>query len=319
MNTIPSTFNEHQIQQTILGGTRPVPNVKLPLGVILLSTGNGGHYRGKLLEKLIQNGFSSIVCIEKSSENYNLEEYVKAYPCVRFIIPHEEVSVGDMINMGMSETSEDNVLVINDSIHVSFPILSNNIFEKYITGKNLCVAPRLLDMQRQFIPIRITPIVEDNTLKTVSSSSIAEKSPTLYPFDFIGIYNRQRFIRIGGFDSTIKTSYWQNLDFSVRAWLWGESIIIVPAFQLAYDDAVPVEDSTPDTSQLRFYLKNCAPKYSGEKSYIPISRFFNYMKKSGNGFSDAYKQFREARHWVEKNRYCFVQDVSTLINTWEVK
>ncbi|MBR5867297.1 MAG: hypothetical protein IKZ04_05245, partial [Spirochaetaceae bacterium] len=82
MNTIPSTFNEHQIQQTILGGTRPVPNVKLPLGVILLSTGNGGHYRGKLLEKLIQNGFSSIVCIEKSSENYNLEEYVKAYPCV---------------------------------------------------------------------------------------------------------------------------------------------------------------------------------------------------------------------------------------------
>lgn len=316
MSTIPSTFNEYQIQQTILGGTSPVPNVKLPLDVILLSTGNGGHYRGKLLEKLIQNGFSSIISIEKNTENYNVEDYVKLYPCVRFVIPQEEVSVGDMINIGMNEATQENVLVINDSIHIDAPMLSINMLERYVTGNEICVAPRLSDYHRQYIPVKSTPIVEDNTLKTIASTSVSEKSSTLYPFDFIGIYNRQRFIRIGGFDSTIKTPYWQNLDFSVRAWLWGEKIVIVPLFQLSYDDDIPIEDSTPDLSQLRFYLKNCAPKYANDRCYIPISRFFNYMKKAGTGFSDTRHHFLEARRWVEKNKYYFVQDVFMLINSW---
>ena len=69
MNTIPLTFNERQLHRTVLSGNESVPVVKLPLGVLLLNTGSGGLYRVKLLENLIKNGFSSIVSVEKSSEN----------------------------------------------------------------------------------------------------------------------------------------------------------------------------------------------------------------------------------------------------------
>ncbi len=316
MSIIPSTFNEHQIQQTVLGGTEPIPNIKLPVAVILLNTGTGGLYRTKLIERLIKNGFSSIVSIDKTAENYNVEDFARMFPCVRFVVPHENVSIGDMINIGMAELEEDYVLVINDSIHVGSSMLSGNVLDRYIAEENLCVVPRLVDAQRQPLPVRFTPMVESNTLKPISSSLISERIPTLYPFDFVGIYNRQRFVKLGGYDYTITSPYWQNLDFSVRSWLWGESIVMSPLFQLAYDDSVPVEDSTPDKSQLRFYLKNCAPKFSADRCYIPISRFFSYKKQSGRSFADARRDFKVARNWVEKNRYNFTKDIYMLIDSW---
>lgn len=316
MSTIPSIFNERHIQRAVLGGAESVPSIKMPLGVILLNTGAGGFYRTKLLENLVRNGFSSIISIDKTAENYNVEDFSRLFPCVKFIVPHETVSIGDMINIGMGETDAENVLVVNDSIHIGASLISMNALERYVTGEYACVVPRLVNAQRQPLPVRFTPVVENYALKPLASSIVGERCNTLYPFDFVGIYNRERFIQLGGFDYTITSSYWQNLDFSVRAWLWGEKIVMTPLFQLAYDDSVPVEDSTPDYSQLRFFLKNCAPKYAGDRCYIPISRFFQYKKRSASGFSEARRHFMEARHWVEDNRYRFRQDVTMLINSW---
>lgn len=316
MNTIPSTFNEYQIQYTVLGGTEDVPSVKLPIAVILLNTGIGGLYRAKILDNLIKNGFCSIVSIDKTDDNYNIEDFARLSPCVKFIVPHTPVSVGDMINLGMAEVEAENVLVINDSIHINSMLISHNIIEKYVNGKNVCLVPRLVNAQRQQLPVRFSPIVENAVLKAMPSALISDGVPTLYPFDFVGIYNKERFIKLGGFDHTITTPYWQKMDFFVRAWLWGDSVLMTPLFQLAYDDVVSVENSTPDKSHLRFFLKNCAPKFAGNRCYIPISKFFQYKNRSGSTFSEAYKHFREARRWVEKNKYRFKQDVSMLLTSW---
>ncbi|MBO5235668.1 MAG: hypothetical protein J6B32_00950 [Spirochaetaceae bacterium] len=316
MNTIPLTFNQRQIQCTVLGGTKEIPSVRLPISVILLNIRSSGAYKVKLLENLVNNGFESIVSIDKTGENYNVEDFTHQFPYIKFIVPQEQCSIGDMINLGMSEVSSENVLVINDSIHISNSIISLNVIEHYVTGENLCITPRLVNSFRQALPVRSIPSVENNSFKPLSCPVIGDLNHNLYPFDFIGIYNRKKFIRLGGYDYTITTPYWQNLDFSLRAWLWGETIVLSPVFQLAYDDIIPVEDSTADQHQLRFFLKNCAPKYSVDRCYIPISRFFNYKKRANSSFSDTYKNFKEARHWVEQNKYRFKKDISMLINTW---
>jgi len=317
MNTIPLIFNEKQVQYTVLSGTEDIPVVKTPLGVIILNNGSAGSYRIKILENLIKNGFSSIVSIERSAENYNLEELTQKFPCVKFLVPLEKVSIGDMINMGMKEIDTESVLVLNDSILISQNLFSNIILERVLAEKKLCVIPRLVNSQRQILPIRFSPVIEKSTFKVMSSSVISDKCPTLYPFDFIGIYNRNRFMHIGGFDYTITSPYWQNLDFFVRAWLWGEKIVISPMLQLAYDDNVPIMDSTPDKSQLRFFLKNCAPKFTNDHCYIPISKFFQYKKRSISSFSEAIKYFSDARKWVEINKYRFQKDITMLIQEWE--
>ena len=51
-----------------------------------------------------------------------------------------------------------------------------------------------------------------------------EGEPTLFPFDFCGIYNREKFAQSGGFDPAIANPYWQKLDFGVRCFLWGEHL-----------------------------------------------------------------------------------------------
>ncbi|MBP3417341.1 MAG: hypothetical protein J6K76_08225 [Spirochaetaceae bacterium] len=319
MNTIPSIFNEYQVPLTILNGNETISNPRLPIAVILLNIGSGGLYRNKILENLVKSGFSSIVSIDKNLGNYNVEEMLRNYPSVKFIIPRDTVSVGDMINIGMGEITEDYALVINDSIHVTSTLLSANVIERYIIQDYFCIAPKLVDYQRRPLPVRFTPAIEHYNLKPQFSDVISDKSTTLYPFDFVGIYNREKFIRFGGYDYTITSPYWQNLDFSLRAWLWGEEIIMTPLFQLAYEGEIPVPDTTPDHTQLRFYLKNGAPRYVENRCYIPISQFINYSRRAKLPLGLAYKEFMEARRWVAKNKYAFQQDLNMLIDKWGEK
>ena len=68
MNTIPLIFNERQINRTILGGRESPPDVKLPLGVLLLN-GKGSQFRSAVLERLLKMGFEQIVSLEKNHEN----------------------------------------------------------------------------------------------------------------------------------------------------------------------------------------------------------------------------------------------------------
>lgn len=316
MNTIPSIFNEYQVPLTILNGNETISNPRLPIAVILLNVGSGGLYRNKILENLVKSGFSSIVSIDKNLGNYNVEEMLRNYPSVKFIIPRDTVSVGDMINIAMGEITEDYALVINDSIHVTSTLLSANVIERYIIQDYFCIAPKLVDYQRRPLPVRFTPAIEHYSLKPQFSDVISDKSTTLYPFDFVGIYNREKFIRFGGYDYTITSPYWQNLDFSLRAWLWGEEIIMTPLFQLAYEGEIPVPDTTPDHTQLRFYLKNGAPRYVENRCYIPISQFISYSRRAKLPLTLAYKEFVEARRWVAKNKYAFQQDLNMLIDKW---
>ena len=69
--------------------------------------------------------------------------------------------------------------------------------------------------------------------------------------------------------------------------------------------------------QLRFYLKNIAPVFSTDHAYIPISRVFSYIQKSSLDIFSAIDDFKDARKWVEKNKYRFKMDIPYLVNNWE--
>ncbi|AEE17259.1 hypothetical protein [Treponema brennaborense] len=326
MNTIPLIFNERQVRRTVLGGaedaaaanlTGDASQIRLPLSVILLNSSSGSHYRGRILETLVRLGFASIVSIENSADNYNIEDLAQRFPSVKFIVPLEPVTVGDMINIGMGELDGGYVLVIRDTVRLSSSLITPHLARRLVSSDVLCVAPRLMTPRLQPLPVKFSPSVENGVFKPLSSASITEKSRTLYPFDFMGLYHHEKFVRLGGYDYTIRSPYWQNLDFSVRAWLWGEQLLVSPVFQIAYDDEIPVEDATPDQYQLRFFLKNLAPRLKTDYGYIPISKFFGYQRRSSFGFADSYRQFTDARRWVSHNKYRFQMDMNTLIRTWE--
>lgn len=314
MNSIPTIFNQRLVNCTILGGKKAT-NAKMSVSVILINS-QGSHLRIQNLEALERCGFEKIISIEPNIDNYNFDEFVKKFPQVKFIIPQEKVTDGDLINIGMGEVSSEYVLVLRDTLAISSFLLTSNAAQKLMSKKHFCYVPRIFIDKTHPFPINFIPNVHKGQLKVETIEQILDGVPTLYPFDCIGLYNRQKFIQLGGYDYTIESPYWQNLDLAVRAWLWGEQIKITTTFGLSYLEDVPVEDAAGNLSQFRFFLKNLAPVFKNDHGEIPVSVFFRMIRRSPCGLVETYNQFKDARNWVEKNQYRFRKDASSLIADW---
>ena len=318
MNPIPSIFNEHQINITVLGGKEIVPNIRMNICVLVVNKG-WSSYRNKMIENFIRCGFSEIISIESDSENYSIEDFSRKFPFVKMIIPQESASEGDLINIGIGEANSEYVLVLRDAIDFSSDILSPTLAAKLTENGTFAITPRLLGRDNLSFPVLFSPSIKRASLNVLSTSIVSDGSPNLFPFDNIALYNRKKFMDLGGFDYTILSDYWQNLDFAFRAWLWGEEIKFSTAFSLSYSGEVPVLETGASQFSNRFYLKNLVPridKKHADHGEIPISSFFAFWGSSSCGFFEALSRFKEAREWVEQNKYRFKRDALDLVENW---
>ncbi len=317
MNGIPLTFSEHQINRTVLGGHINENPSALNISVILLNN-SGSHFKLHVFENLIQCNFQSIVSVEHDSSNFT-DDTSKKYPMVKFIIPQEKTSDGELINLAMSEVHSDYVLVIRDSLSIPANFIPSHLAERLTADSCYCIVPRLLDKNKAGLPCAFSPSAEYTHFVVDSSSEIANGKKTLYPFDYIALYNRKKFIELGGFDWTIKSPYWQNLDLALRSWLWGEETKLTSLLQFSYLDESPVNDTTYNLDYLRCYLKNELPKIKMEQGYIKRTSFAGFFFHSSCGYLEARRQFNAARKWVEENKFRFKMDLQTFIQNWSKK
>lgn len=315
MNSIPSTFNEYEINRTVLWGRGENTDFQLDITAILLNR-SGSHLKTQIFDSLIQCGFRSIVSVEPDSESFNIEEISRRYPSVKFIIPREAASEGALINACISEFDSKYFIVLRDCFNIPKGFLTKNLAENILKDNNFCVVPRLIDKNGISIIVNFVPEARKGKFLIKPEQSVADGISTLYPFDFAGIYNREKFINLGGFDYTISSSYWQNADLSLRAWLWGERISITTKFQISYTEDVPVENSVPDISYVRFYLKNVLPKFRDDHGSVSSLAFPGFYVKSKCGIFEALAQFKDAAQWIKKNQFRFKKDMQYLIENW---
>jgi len=305
-------------------------------GLSALVLNRGGRYpRYSFFEELEKAGFDYILSMEGSSSRYDLEALAGDFPFVRFILLKEPVSPGEEINIAATELSSPLLFVLWSDLKIvrsgEAGRMAERLFceEAHSQGeesrspyKRLCTVPLIQDSMQETMPTLITPalISEKKTvrsIKTIPFFSRDEGVPSLYPFDGVGIYDRERFIRLGGFDSSIKSFHWQLLDFGFRSSLWGEKIASTRFIKLKYDGSIPKKDSTAEDGYKRFFLKNMAPVFRGDYAHIPLRRFPWYWLKMGNDMFSAWKEFSAAREWVKTNRYRFTSDARTVVERWE--
>ena len=103
----------------------------------------------------------------------------------------------------------------------------------------------------------------------------------------------------------------------MRSWLWGEKIRLTSKLQFNYLEEPPVEDRTYTMSYLRYYLKNELPRIKLGEGYIKNSAFISFLFRSSCGYLEARRQFKEAKLWVEKNKFKFTIDLQNLIENWD--
>jgi len=153
-------------------------------------------------------------------------------------------------------------------------------------------------------------------IKSILFTPNGEAVPSLYPFDGIGIYDRERFIRVGGYDNTLTSTHWQLMDFGFRSHLWGEEIFLSQQLKLSYDGTASCEDNTAEDSYRRFYFKNLAPVFRGDYAHLPLRRFLRYMLSPHSDLNTAWEDFSESRRWVNTNRFRWRCDPETLTGRW---
>lgn len=315
MNSIPTTFNEHQITRTVIGGQPNTNPEALNISVILLNS-SGSHFKVHVFENLLQCNFQSIISIEHDPTNTTIDEMSKKFPSVKFIVPLEKTTDGELINIAMAEVNTEYVLVLRDTLYIPSGFILQHLATRLTQTGSYCIVPRLSDKNKNGLPCTFIPSAERTHFVIENNSQMADGMKTLYPFDYVALYNREKFIQLGGFDWTINSSYWQNLDLALRSWLWGEETRLTSVLQFSYIDEPPVEDHSINIDYLRFYLKNELPKIKMEQGYIKNSSFLIFAARSSCGFLEAKRQFKAARAWVNRNKYNFKMDLQTFIQNW---
>ncbi len=319
MSTIPTTFRRPRIPYTIVGGARGTESGAPFAGVTLCLLNRGGRlYRPELYADMVNLGFAEIVSIEGPSDSYDIENLSLKFPSIRFLLLHDKATPGEMVNIGIDEARENYVLVIWNDMRIAPASLSFKLLERSASLKALCVVPILQNHRNETIPSIQAPAFYGRHLKMVPMAPSADGVVSLFPFDFCGLYDKERFILSGGFDHSLENPYWQKMDFGFRSFMWGERILCNTALRFTYISEPAHEDTTPDESYRIFFLKNLAVRHAGDAGVIPGRLFLSYYMKSGVGFPTALREFKEVREWVRINTYRFRQDARGVTELWEI-
>ncbi len=317
MSTTPSTTERPaRIPYTVLGGPRRDKVRRYPFPLTVLVLGRGDRlFRSALLRDLEERHLGEILWVEGIEPSADVETLAYDFPGVRFLLLKAPCTLGEWINIGVGESAAPLVLVLwSDTRLTSLP---PDLLGTLGKSPVLCTVPTARNARREPIPSWQSPLGRRRRLTLAFHAPRKSGERTLYPFDYCGIYDREKFAQSGGYDPGISNPYWQKLDFGFRSVLWGERVEGSTDFCLTYTGAPPEEDTTPDAGYKLFWLKNVAVRISGDAGVLPTWRAVEYMARSDTGPFAALREFRAVRSWVRTHRYRFRRDARELVERWE--
>lgn len=218
--------------------------------------------------------FSIHVTLNNDKEK--LETLKKLHPDITYLVFNRPVSMGARINAMATECYSTYFLVVRSDAQLLrfdggalIDILQNN-------SQTCVISPVLRNQQDEIIPTLRVPVYSTRReLKTecyppAGSFDSAEVYDTLYPFWGLGLYKRAVFQRLRGMDEQISSSYWQALDFGVRSWLFGFSVMATDCLQLKFCGKLHIsEDLTEEGTQMeRCYAKVLGVRQIDGRNYL---------------------------------------------------
>ena len=320
MNTIPTIFNEKITPYTVIGGRERIAST----GISAVILNRPGYVRRSFFSEMEKTGFDNVISIEAGKSIYNIEELSKRFPFVRYILPEKEINLGEQINLAASEVQNPLFFVLRSDMKIITGGTARRIAERLnivIDEKNeykrLCTVPVIMNSNFVTFPSLSAPVTHRKKVQSVFIEPRNDGDLSLYPFNGIGIYDKQRFIDLGGYDVSIKKTYWQLLDFGFRSHLWGEEIALDLSLKLSYDSELPIEEQSIDENYRRFCLKNLTHVLRGDHAHLPVYRFFPFAHNSGEPLFSVWKEFKECRKWINNNKDRFKFDARGVTAKWD--
>ena len=275
-------------------------------------------FRRDFFEELCRLGALEVISLESAPCPYDVEALSRRHGKLRFLIFPEAVNIGARIDAAFREAVGEHVFVLWGDMKVNAAGISSRVFAKVTERGRLCTVPAFRDGDGGILPTVLGPLPGPGGTFDVQPSAAGSGEPaTLAPWDYAGLYRKDKHLALGGFDHKIEESWWQKLDYGMRAWLWGEEIRVHSALRIGYLDEPPAEDASFGPGYRRFFLKNVAVRRPGDAGSLPRSRWRSYRRSSGESSGATREVWREIRAWVHENRYRFARDAAYLTETWE--
>lgn len=315
MNTTAIT-SDHSPGYTVVSAGESERSAFEGITIVLLSRG-GRPFRKDQINKLSRLKVREILSIENPGTD--IENLTSSIPELKCILMPEKVTAGEQINIALRESSGSHVLVMWDDMDLQIIGKAGRLFAMAAEKNVLCSIPVLMNSKKESIPIRLAPVFSGHRLEVVPLGTVKDETPTLYPFDYCGIYHRNKFLLSEGYDPEIKSPYWQKMDFGFRAFLWGESIQCFTGIKIAYQNEIPNDNTTIEESYRRFFLKNLALHFKGDSCKLSLNSIIRFHLQSGMSVFNSITDYQNARNWVLKNKYRFKMDPYSLTELWELK
>jgi hypothetical protein len=315
MSTTPTTPEGALLSYTVVGGARQDRILASPHRASLLLLNRGPRFeRDEALAEAEALAVGEVISVERAS--IEVDTLSREHPDVRFLLVPDFSSVGELIDIGVAEARGRHVVVLWSDMRLESPAAFARELDAAEASGAACVAPELLGPDGAAVPCVSSPALAGSKLTVKRAAAGEADSPTLYPFDYCGVYRKDRFLALGGFDVGVSSPYWQKLHFGLLAHLWGETIVVRRGFRLAYRGEMAPEDTTPDAAYRRFYLRTAAVRLRAERAYLPVSRFLPFAFRSGATVGTALAEFREARRWVGEHGRQYRHDLGGLVELW---
>jgi hypothetical protein len=317
MNTTPITFERNDIEYTLIGGPEKTSRPLEPEGFSVLLLPRGGKpFRKELFSELFKLNCREIISVEKGSESVKPDDFCPSSTGMHVLRFKGDVTPGDIINIGIKEAVGKFVFVLWSDMIIPSGKISSRVFEKIDERDHFCTVPVFMEDEK-VLPTCSAPLLnKQRDLEVIFHDCTDEENHTLFPSDYCGIYQREKFIALGGFDSKISNPYWQLMDLGFRVALWGDSIPFQEALKISYQGDAPTLDITADRDYGHFFMKTQAIVVKNGSGRLPGYRLFSLLAKSrGNGM-EVYREFSLIRSWVRQNRKRFKIDVFSLLTGW---
>lgn len=287
--------------------------------ICLLVLHRGGRIdREGLFRELSARHNGEIISLESTEHSYDVERLAQRHAKVRFILPSIAMSIGAQINIGIQESQSPYVYVIWNDMRMAE--ISERAQARVLSEAVLCTAPYIRNDRSQVIPTLMTPALEARgNLRVLPQAPYSEQAATLFPYDYVGVYSRRRFLDVLGYDSAIAQAYWQKLEFGLRSWMWGESIRLSSALRVSYSASAPTEDTTPNEDYLRFYWKTLGVKLDGTQTDLSMRRLLGGLWRSPASAPSLLKSFRTLRQELGRYPTRYKKSALRLISEWETE
>jgi len=203
--------------------------------------------------------FNYALQVVTSAERFEKLNLQDIYPDVSFIVFRSQVSIGEKVNAIADECHSTYFMVVrSDTSLLDFN--GQRLFGAMASReKPVIITPILLNSGNELLPTVKVPHLSGKELDPLSFQPSVEEGVlqnTLYSLQALGLYETALFQRLKYYDTDILGSYYQCMDFGIRAYLYGNTVLSSSDFILRFfNKSSFIEDRSACEGMNRCYTR----------------------------------------------------------------